>query len=122
MKKIISVFALFTIVFSLVSCTKEKPSEYTPNKAQLITIENAENIYNQLPEEIKKEIDFDYENIDIDKVVLKEEMGNILDKTYINKEVLRLNFIIRNKNIQPNNRIVFATIEDFKYIGDGYVD
>ena len=49
-------------------------------------------------------------------------MGNILDKTYINKEVLRLNFIIRNKNIQPNNRIAFATIEDFKYIGDGYVD
>ena len=122
MKKIISVFALFTIVFALVSCTKEKPSEYTPNKAQLITVENAENIYNQLPEEIKKEIDFDYENINIDKVVLKEEMGNILDKTYINKEVLKLNFIIRNKNIQPNNRIAFATIEDFKYIGDGYVD
>lgn len=122
MKKIISVFALFTIVFTLVSCTKEKASEYTSNKTQLITIENAENIYNQLPEEIKKEIDFDYETIDIDKIVLKEEMGNILDKTYINKEVLRLNFIIRNKTIQPNNRIAFATIEDFKYIGDGYVD
>ena len=122
MKKIMSIFILFSIVFTLVSCTKEKSSEYTPNKVPLITKENAEKIYNQLPEEIKKEIDFDYENIDIDKVVLKEEMGDISDKTYINKEVLRLNFIVKNKNTLPNNRIAFATIEYFRYIGYGYVD
>ena len=122
MKRIMSVLVLFSILFTLVSCAKEKASEYTPNKAPLITKENIEKIYNQLPEEMKKEIDFDYENIEVDSVLLKETMGNISDKTYIDKEVLRLNFIVKDKKTIPNNRIAFATIEDFSFIGYGYVD
>lgn len=49
-------------------------------------------------------------------------MGNISDKSYIEKEVYVINFTIKDKNTKPNNRIVYATLDENKVIGYGYVE
>lgn len=122
MKKILSILMSFCIVFSLISCAKQNIPENNKTNEKLISKENLEKIYNELPENIKKEIDFNYDNIDVSNVILEKDMGFISDNTYLGKEVYKVNFVIRDKNIQPNERIVFVTTEEFNYIGEGYID
>ena len=125
--KIISFLILCIISVALIGCSKENKTvdNSLSNKQvekQVTSNEIAEIVYNQLPKEKKEEINFDYEQIDIDKIILKDNMGNISDKSYIEKEVYIINFTIKDTNTKPNNRIVFATLDEYKVIGYGYVD
>lgn len=117
MKKVISFLILAIISANLVGCYKDNQQvkkEATPN--EIIEI-----IYNQLSKEEKETIDFDLEKTKINKSILKEGIGDIYDKSYIGKEVYNIEFTLKAKNVKPNNRIVFATLGDYKVIGYGYV-
>ena len=127
MKKIISFLILCVISVGLIGCSKDNKTvdNLLSNKQvekQVIYNEIAKTVYNQLPKEQKEEINLDYKQIDIDKTILKENMGNISDKSYIEKEVYVINFTIKDKNTKPNNRIVYATLDENKVIGYGYVE
>lgn len=126
MKKIISFLILCVILVCLIGCSKDNKTvdNSLSNKQvekQVIYNEIAKTVYNQLPKEQKEEINLDYKQIDIDKTILKENMGNISDKSYIEKEVYVINFTIKDKNTKPNNRIVYATLDEHKAIGYGHV-
>lgn len=91
MKKIISFLILCVISVCLIGCSKDNKTvdNSLSNKQvekQVIYNEIAKTVYNQLPKEQKEEINLDYKQIDIDKTILKENMGNISDKSYIEKE------------------------------------
>ena len=127
MKKIISFLILCVISVGLIGCSKDNKTvdNLLSNKQvekQVIYNEIAKTVYNQLPKEQKEEINLDYKQIDIDKTILKENMGNISDKSYIEKEVYVINFTIKDKNTKPNNRIVYATLDENKVIGYRYVE
>ncbi|MGT2615053.1 hypothetical protein [Clostridium perfringens] len=127
MKKIISFLILCVISVGLIGCSKDNKTVDNPlsNKQvekQVTYNEIAKTVYNQLPKEQKEEINLDYKQIDIYKTILKENMGNISDKSYIEKEVYVINFTIKDKNTKPNNRIVYATLDENKVIGYGYVE
>lgn len=48
-------------------------------------------------------------------------MGNIMDKSYIGKEVYLVDFPTQSKSI-PNNMVVYLSIDNNKLLGYGYVD
>ncbi|EOU1648721.1 MAG: hypothetical protein E7H79_01330 [Clostridium perfringens] len=127
MKKIISFLILCVISVGLIGCSKDNKTvdNLLSNKQvekQVIYNEIAKTVYNQLPKEQKEEINLDYKQIDIDKTILKENMGNISDNSYIEKEVYVINFTLKDKNTKPNNRIVYATLDENKVIGYRYVE
>lgn len=117
MKKVISFLVLALISIYLVTCSKGNQQI----KKEATTNEIIEIVYNQLPKELKDTIDFDLEKIKIDKYILKDGTGVIYDKSYIGKEVYDIEFIIKDKSVMPENRIVIATLDDYKVIGYGYV-
>lgn len=126
MKKIISFLILFVVSVGLIGCSEKNETRGNlPSDEQVetqVTNEIVKIVYNQLPKEQKEEINFDNEQINIDKIILKENMGNISDKSYIEKEVYVINFTIKDKNTTPNNRIIYATLDEYNVIGYGYVD
>lgn len=123
MKKVLSILILCIISVGLIGCSEDNQTvnDSLPNK-QVTNNEIIEIVYNQLPKELKETIIFDLKKIKINKIILNEGMGDIPDTSYIEKEVYDIEFTIKNKNVLPNNRIVFATLEDYKLIGYGYVD
>ncbi len=88
MKKIISFLILCVISVGLIGCSKDNKTvdNQLSNKQvekQVTYNEIAKTVYNQIPKEQKEEINLDYKQINIDKTILKENMGNISDKSYI---------------------------------------
>lgn len=127
MKKVISFLILCIISVGLIGCSEDNKTvnNSLPNeqvKKQVTSNEIIEIIYDQLPKERKEAINFDLKEIKINKIILTDRMGAITDKHYIEKEVYEIEFTIKDKSVRPINRIVFATLENYKIIGYGYVE
>ena len=128
MKKAICFLILCIISFSFGGCLRAKETENNllskeQLKKQLTSNEIIEIVYNQLPKEQKEDIDSDLKEAKISKIILRDSMGGgTYFKFYIGKEVYDIEFKRKAKNVQPDNKTVFASIEDYKLIGYGYVD
>lgn len=123
MKKIISFLILCIVSVGLIGCSEDNQTvnDSLQNK-EVTNNEIIEIVYNKLPKELKETINFDLKEIKINKLILNEGIGNITDTSYIGKEVYDIEFTIKNTSTLPNNRIVFATLEDYKLIGYGYIE
>ncbi|HEO8418436.1 hypothetical protein [Niallia sp. FSL W8-0635] len=81
-----------------------------------------EMVWKQLSAEQKEWINGTWEDGEISKITLTENMmSQVDDKSYEGKEVYLLDFPTKSKSI-PNNMIIYADINTFAYIGDGLVD
>lgn len=101
---------------------KRQEIENQQVKKEVTSNEIIEVVYNQLSKEEKETIDFDLDKTKINKYILKDGSSTIYDDSYIGKEVYDIEFTIKEKGVMPNNRIVFASLDDYKIIGYGIVD
>lgn len=114
MKKLmLSVASLVILLGMLTSCLSQgKQEELTTN-----TKDAREVVWNQLT---SKDIDLmgNWQDGKIDKMVLYEDESAIVitDKSYIRKEVYRVDFP-RGGISKPNGMTVYASIDDYKIIG-----
>ena len=116
MKKIVSFLIFSVITISLIAYFKNNQRVLKePFTNDIIKI-----VYNQLPEEQKESIDL--AQTKIHKSILKDGTGSIYDKSYIGEEVYTIDFTVKEKNVIPNNKTLFATLDDYKVIGYGYVE
>lgn len=76
--------------------------------------------FEQLPLEYQKDIP-NFKNAQVEKIILNEEIGRIIDKSYIGKEVYLVDFIT-NSECTPNNVVIYVSIDKIKLIGYGYMD
>jgi len=126
MKKIISfIIASFFLVvlFSSHLNLKESNAVIKKNLGGTTTKERdvREIAFNQLTSEDRDRIIGAWENSKLSKIILKEGMGNINDKSYIGKEVYVIDFLTTSKSL-PNNIIVYIGMDNYNLIGYGYLD
>ncbi|MEQ8197632.1 MAG: hypothetical protein ABRQ27_06480 [Clostridiaceae bacterium] len=109
----------------VISCSNNKAASTLTNKEAVNTTNNEQDIrevaYNQLNSQDKEKIAGGWKESKLSKIILKEGMGNILDKTYIGKEVYLIDFPTQSKSL-PNNIIVYLSIDNNKLLGYGYVE
>lgn len=79
-------------------------------------------VFNSLPENEKTNLDKDMSKANINTVVLKDDMGVILQDRYIGEEVYVIDFPGKDKSALPNNKIVFANKQVCEVVGYGYID
>ncbi|MFL0266781.1 hypothetical protein [Candidatus Clostridium radicumherbarum] len=94
----------------------KQPSNVTDKKQDVREV-----VWNQLNAQEKEHIKGTWNDFKVSKITLTENMGRISDKSYIGKEVYLIDFTIDSMAI-PNNRIVYASLDDYKLIGYGLVD
>jgi len=126
MKKVVSIVVLLVLSLGFViSCSNNKAASTLTNKEAVNTTNNEQDIrevaYNQLNSQDKEKIAGGWKESKLSKIILKEGMGNILDKTYIGKEVYLIDFPTQSKSL-PNNIIVYLSIDNNKLLGYGYVE
>lgn len=79
-------------------------------------------VFNSLPEDEKTNLDNDISKANINTVVLKDDMGVILEDNYIGEEVYVIDFPGKDKKTVPNNKIVYANKQFCEVVGYGYID
>lgn len=125
MKKITLFIISLTLSLGLITgCSYTKTKVVTKSKPVTTSKQEQdirETAYNQLSTKDKERISGTWKDGKLSKVVLKEGMGNLKDKTYIGKEVYSIDFTTKT-NAMPNNMIVFFSIDNMKFIGYGLVD
>lgn len=126
MKKINSLIISLVLSLGLVTaCSNTKEANTISNKAPVGTTVKEQNIreeaFNQLISKDKERIDGTWKDSKLSKITLKEGMGNITDKSYIGKEVYLIDFPTQSKS-EPNNMIVYLSIDSKKLLGYGYID
>lgn len=77
--------------------------------------------FNQLTSEAKKSIKGTWQDGKLSKIILKEGMGNITDKSYIGKEVYIIDFPIE-MHLTINEISVYIGMDNYKLIGYGLLD
>lgn len=77
-------------------------------------------VWQQLSVEQKESIDGTWEDAKVSKIIFRSSMGAIEDKSYEGKEVLMIDF--PTKGDPQGNMIVYADVDTFKYIGNGFID
>jgi hypothetical protein len=113
------------VYYTLNNCDENSPFE---NFRILTVVEKADDvrevIWNQLSSEDKERIAGSWEEAEVSTITLKEHMMDFTEDTltYTGKEVYLINFPTSDKNVSPNNIIVYADIETFDYIGHGFID
>jgi len=119
------VLASFLLSFVLNGCQQKASNE---NKQQNVKEKNSdetqvldvrEDIWNQLTENHKKHIQGTWKDASYQKIILRETMGNITDKTFIGKEVFIVDFP-SNDNPTLGGVTVYADLKTHKLIGYGY--
>ncbi|WP_461207154.1 M56 family metallopeptidase [Clostridium sp. DL1XJH146] len=78
-------------------------------------------VFDQLTAEEQESIKDLWQDASLQKVILAGDMGRIKDEAYIGKEVYLINFTTNNK-FEPNNMVVYASIDEYKLVGYGYVE
>lgn len=79
-------------------------------------------VFNSLPEDEKTNLDNDISKANINTVVLKADMGVVLEDRYIGEEVYVIDFPGKGKETLPNNKIVYANKQFCEIVGYGYID
>lgn len=122
---------LFLIIFSLVicgglliACSSQKElsnaAVKTPSNITAKEQDVRESVWNQLTSEEKERMKGSWQDSKVHKLSLKESMGIINDKSYIGKEVYFIDFTTKDIS-RPNHFVVYASIDNHKIIGIGYV-
>ena len=120
-KNILITFSL--IIIGLFGCLNQVESSSIAGKEfnNVIELDVREVVCSKLTAEDKDRIKGTWQDSKLNKITLNESMGIINDKAYIGKEVNLID--IPTKSIsQPNNMIVYASLDGNKIIGYGYVD
>lgn len=122
MKKVITFLVLGVISLGLVGCDQNSTTanntisneieEKTKTSDEII-----EFVYNQLYRDLQDSISFDLKKSNINKNILDDGVGEILDKSYVGKEVYSIEFPKKDKRAEPMGKVVYASIEDKKVIG-----
>lgn len=93
--------------------------EANSNETQSLDVREA--VWNQLTKKEKEHIVGTWKDANVQKLTLRETMGNITDKTFIGKEVYLVNFP-SNDNPSLGGVGVYADIKSHRVIGFGYRD
>jgi len=118
MKKIILfIFSSVLLIGLFSACSNPKESNNTTSDQRDVR----EVVYNQLKTKDKELIKGTWKDGEMRKITLTEIMGNISDKSYIGKEVYLIDFPTKSIS-EPNNMIVYASLDDYKFIDYGLVD
>ena len=100
--------------------TKElNVKEENRNETQSLNVREA--VWNQLTKKEKEHIVGIWKDASVQKITLRETMGNIKDKTFIGKEVYLVDFP-SNDNPSLGGVGVYADIKTHRIIGFGYRD
>jgi hypothetical protein len=78
-------------------------------------------VWEQLTSKDKERVEGNWQASISNKMILTESMGIINDKSYIGKEVYLIDFQTKSISV-PNNIIVYASLDNYKIVGYGYVD
>ena len=97
--------------------SKQNVKKANSNETQSLDVREA--VWNQLTDNDKKHIKGTWKDATVQKVVLKETMGNINDKSYIEKEAYIVEYP-SNDNPSLGGVGVYADLKSFKLIGYGY--
>ena len=117
---------LIILTFILLSCvlngcqqqsSKQNVNNANSNKTQSLDVRKA--VWNQLTDNNKKHIKGTWKDATFQKVVLRETMGNIKDKSYIGKQVYIVEYP-SNDTPSLGGVGVYADLKSFKLIGYGY--
>lgn len=117
MKKIILfIFSTIILIGLFTACSNPKKSNNITVKEQ----DTREVIFNNLNSRDKSLVKGTWKNSTLRKITLTSNMGNVIDKTYIGKEVYLIDFPTEGSSL--NNMLVYASLDNYKVIGYGYVD
>lgn len=126
MKKVF--LLIITLIMSLqmiTGCATAKDTGIVTDNNQKSTAVQEKDIrelaYNQLDSRVKDIIAGTCKDSKLSIITLEEEMGNITDKSYIGKEVYLIEFHTILKQ-EPNNKIVYLSMDNHKLLGYGYVE
>lgn len=121
----IIILVFFTILLITSSSIKKESVSVNINKQNIKQSAKGKDVreitFNQLSPKDKNGVFGTWENSKLSKIILKENMGNINDKSYIGKEVYIIDIPTRSISI-PNNMIVYVSIDNHKLLGYGYVE
>lgn len=99
---------------------KKEMTEKDKEDEKLNTLKRV--IYEKLESEDKLKLDKDYLKASVERVILTEDMGVILNDKYINKEVYKIDFPGNDTGNVPNNKVVFISDGFLEIIAYGYLD
>lgn len=120
---------LFSLLlfFTLTACQQQASNESNQYKVkeiksnETLALDVRENVWNQLTEEDKKHIQGTWKDASYRKIILRETMGIIKDKSFIGKEVYIVDFP-SNDNPTLGGVAVYADLKSHLLIGYGYRD
>jgi len=123
MKKFILIIISTFLFLGLFGCSRQQKSNNASIKQQSnVTVQDVrEVVWNQLNTIDKKRIKGTWKDSKVRKITLKGNMGKLNDSSYIDKEVYIIDFQT-NSNFIPNNMVVYASLDNYKLIGYGYVE
>lgn len=125
MKKIILIIFSTFLLLGLIGCSNQQKSQdenaKQPSNVTVKKQDVREVVWNQLNAQDKEHIKGTWNDFKVSKITVTENMGRIEDKSYIGKEVYLIDFQTDSIS-KPNNRIVYASLDDYKLIGYGYVN
>lgn len=121
-KNILIILSLF-IFIGLLACSNQKKSNNIKdsNNVTVKELDVREIVWNQLTSKDKKQIKGTWKDSELRKITLNENMGIINDESYIGKEVYIIDLPTKSLS-EPCNMIVYASLDDYKIIGYGFLD
>lgn len=124
-KTTLLIISLFLYLGLITGCSTAKEMKNITNTGQTNTTVKEQDIreiaYNQLNSKDKERIKGTWKDSKLTKITLKEGMGNIIDKSYMGKEVYLVDFPTKGGGVQ-SNMVVYLSIDSNKLLGYGFVD
>lgn len=121
-KKLSAFLVLGVISVCLVGCTQNSTTanntisneikEKTKTSDEII-----EFVYNQLYRDLQDSIGVNLKEANINKTILDNESDEILDNSYIGKEVYSIEFPKKDKRAESMGKVVYASVNDKKVVG-----
>ena len=97
-------------------------SSWVFSPSSLFIISSIELIWEKLPSAQKERVNGAWQDSILSKVTLdKNAVAWIDDKSYEGKEVYLVDFPTKNMGV-PNNMLIYADVDTYKYIGNAPVD
>lgn len=121
-KRLVAILVLGVISAGLVGCTENSTTGNNTisneiEKKTKTSDEIIEFVYNQLYRDLQDSIDFDLKETNINKTNLDDGVGEILDRSYVGKEVYSIEFPKKDKKAEPMGKVVYASVNDKKVVG-----
>ncbi|WP_018931363.1 hypothetical protein [Gracilibacillus lacisalsi] len=128
----ISLFVLSTILlFGLFACSNSQYAndyanqhmgKHNKQSSKTNIVEVKKTVWSQLSAEQKEWVNGTWEDGNVSKITLNQNMIiHLDDQSYQGEEVYLIDYPTKNTGM-PNNMIVYADLETLDYIGNGLVD